>query len=222
MVKFSFLALSCALATTSAAKHSTSIKLGQRQLRRGDASTEALLKKARPYKKANAGRKLQEEENAVELDGSYSVKFSQCVDVRTKNEDLFSEELIAYAQSGSLVSSKSYVLFHVCQGNNCYYESDEDLYIVDLGTYLAHVATYHADKRQNYCEACERFQDTCVVEEEDVEEEEVVEEEDAAEEGEAAEGENAEEGEDEPEEEGEGAEGEDEDEPGEYLTVLYR
>ncbi|KAL7461522.1 hypothetical protein ACHAXS_001941 [Conticribra weissflogii] len=225
MVKFSFLALSCALATTSAAKHNTSIKLGQRQLRRGDASTEALLKKARPYKKANAGRKLQEEENAVELDGSYSVKFSQCVDVRTKNEDLFSEELIAYAQSGSLVSSKSYVLFHVCQGNNCYYESDEDLYIVDLGTYLANVATYHADKRQNYCEACERFQDTCVVEEEEVEEEEVVEEEDAAEEGEAAEGENAEEGEDEPEEEGEGAEGEegeDEDEPDRKLKKVSR
>ncbi|KAL7467412.1 hypothetical protein ACHAXS_007654 [Conticribra weissflogii] len=222
MVKFSFLAFIGAYANASVAKYHTSFKLGKRQLRRVDASTEALLRKARPYKKANAGRKLEGQEDAVELDGSYSVKFSQCVDVRTKNEDLFSDELIAYAQSGSIVSSKSYVLFHVCQGNNCYYESDEDLYIVDLATYLANVATYHVEKRQNYCEACDRFQDTCIVEEEVEEEaveedeagedEEAVEEEEAAEEG-AAEEEDAEDVEDEPEEEdeAEGEEKEDED-----------
>mmetsp|Transcript_4744 Transcript_4744/g.10251 ORF Transcript_4744/g.10251 Transcript_4744/m.10251 type:complete len:525 (-) Transcript_4744:145-1719(-) len=226
MVKFSFLALAGAIATATAAKHNTSIKLGKRQLRRGDASTEALLKKARPYKKANAGRKLEGQQDAVELDGSYSVKFSQCVDVRTKSEDLFSDELIAYAQSGSVVSSKSFVLFHVCQGDNCYYESDDDLYIVDLGTYLANVATYHADKRQNFCEACEQFQDTCVVEEEEVAEDDAAEEEEAAEED-GAEGE-AEEGEDEPEEEGEGEEAEgqqaegEEDEPDRKLKTASR
>mmetsp|Transcript_14560 Transcript_14560/g.30109 ORF Transcript_14560/g.30109 Transcript_14560/m.30109 type:complete len:542 (-) Transcript_14560:148-1773(-) len=243
MVKFSFLALAGAIATATAAKHNTSIKLGKRQLRRGDASTEALLKKARPYKKANAGRKLEGQQDAVELDGSYSVKFSQCVDVRTKSEDLFSDELIAYAQSGTVVSSKSFVLFHVCQGDNCFYESDEDLYIVDLATYLANVATYHVEKRQNYCQACERFIDTCVVEEEveeqveeevaeEVAEEEVAQEDEAVEEEEAVEDEAAEEEdaaeedaaeEDEPEEGGgEGKEGGEENEAGRKLKTTAR
>eukprot|EP00569_Conticribra_weissflogii_P000900 CAMPEP_0171357300 /NCGR_PEP_ID=MMETSP0878-20121228/46169_1 /TAXON_ID=67004 /ORGANISM="Thalassiosira weissflogii, Strain CCMP1336" /LENGTH=701 /DNA_ID=CAMNT_0011863339 /DNA_START=100 /DNA_END=2204 /DNA_ORIENTATION=- len=226
MVKFPFIGFVGSFAVASFDKHHTSIKLGKRQLRRGDTSTEALFMKARPFKNAHTGRKLEGQEDAAELDGSYSVKFSQCVDVRTKNEDLFSDELIAYAQSGSVVSSKSFVLFHVCQGDNCYYESDDDLYIVDLGTYLANVATYHADKRQNFCEACEQFQDTCVVEEEEVAEDDAAEEEEAAEED-GAEGE-AEEGEDEPEEEGEGEEAEgqqaegEEDEPDRKLKTASR
>ncbi len=58
MVKFSFLALAAAAATIGAASASSSpsvvkknIKLGNRNLRRGDPATEALLKKAIPYKR---------------------------------------------------------------------------------------------------------------------------------------------------------------------------
>jgi len=243
MVKFPFIGFVGSFAVASFDKHHTSIKLGKRQLRRGDTSTEALFMKARPFKNAHTGRKLEGQEDAAELDGSYSVKFSQCVDVRTKSEDLFSDELIAYAQSGTVVSSKSFVLFHVCQGDNCFYESDEDLYIVDLATYLANVATYHVEKRQNYCQACERFIDTCVVEEEveeqveeevaeEVAEEEVAQEDEAGEEEEAVEDEAAEEEdaaeedaaeEDEPEEGGgEGKEGGEENEAGRKLKTTAR
>ena len=210
MVKFSLIALSGALASANAGSNRRIVKLGNRQLRRGEPTTEALLQRARPYKKSgNTSRRL---EGDFEIDGSYSIKFSQCVDIKTVDENLFDENLISYVQAGQVVSTKSYVLFHVCQNNNCYYESDDDLYIVDLPTYLSNVAMYYANQRTNYCEACNEFQDYCnpeeeeaaegeaeVAEEEDAEageeEEENVEEEDRAEE-EGAEEEGAEEDED--------------------------
>ena len=163
MVKFSFLALAAAASAAAAASPAVkrTIKLGNRNLRRGDAGTEALLKKAVKYNKksvASARRGLDEE---FEIDGTYNLKFSECVDVKTYNEDLFDEDLVAYVQEGQVVSSSSYVLFHVCQSDDCYYESDDDLYIVDLPTYLENVATYHANKRTDYCEMCEEFEEYC-------------------------------------------------------------
>ena len=205
MVKFSLIARASVLATAQAAgnrnpirKKTINLNNSQRTLRRGDPTTEALLKKARPYKRgSNTGRRNLEE---VEIDGSYSIKFSQCVDVKTFDEDLFDENIVSYVQSGQIVSSHSYVLFHVCQGDNCYYDGDADIYIVDLATYLTNVAQYHANKRANYCEACGEFEDYCIAEddEEEAEEQEEVKEEDGEEEN------NAEEGHEEEAEEGEG------------------
>ena len=157
--------------------------------------TKALLSKARPYSPKGA-RKLEDQE--VELDGSYNLKFSQCVDIKTYDEDNdanYAEQIAA----GTVVPSKSYVIFHVCTDATCDYEGQDDLYIVDLPTYLGTVATYHAEKKGKYCEACGQFEDVCVPEEEEVVEEE------AADEGDAEEGEAEEGAEDEEEpEEGEG------------------
>lgn len=184
MVKFSFLALASALATAHAAGRTVkkTIKLGNRNLRRGDPATEALIKKARPYKKASTNAASRRLDGEFEIDGSYNLKFSQCIDVKTMDEDLFDENIVAYAEAGQVVSAKSYVLFHVCQGDDCYYDADADLYIVDLPTYLTNVATYHANKRNDYCDACGEFEDVCNVEEEEEEAEEAAEEEDADEE----------------------------------------
>lgn len=218
MVKFSFLALASALATVNAGGRTThrrtrAVKLGDRNLRRGDPGTEALLKKARPYRKnsaANASRRLEGEEAEFEIDGSYNLKFSQCVDVRTMDEDLFGDDIVEYVQAGQVVSAKSYVLFHVCQGDDCYYDAEADLYIVDLPTYLTNVATYHANKRSDYCEACEEFADVCNVEEE---EEEAAEDEANEEDADEEEGDEEEDQQD--EEQGDEEEGDEEDQEGE-------
>lgn len=203
MVKFSFFALAGALAAADAASAPGKIvKVGDRNLRRGDPATEALMKKAVPYKKSGAkkvGRRAEEEAEEFEIDGTYSLQFSECRDVRTVDEDLFDEDIVGYVESGKLVAAKSYVVFHVCQENvDCYLDSSDNLYMVDLGTYLSSVAKYHANKRNDFCEACKEFEETCNPEEE--EEEEAEEEADA--EGEEEEGEG-EEGEGEGEEEGE-------------------
>ena len=87
MVKFSFLALASALAASSASAGTTqkTIKLGHRNLRRGDPATEALLKKAAPYKKGGAKKVHRRAEDAeFEITGSYSLQFSQCIDVKVR------------------------------------------------------------------------------------------------------------------------------------------
>lgn len=193
MVKFSFIALASAIATASAASNGRvvkkTIKLGNRNLRRGDAATEALLKKAVPYKKAGGKVSRRAEEQEFEIDGRYSLQFAECVDVRTYDEDLFDEDIVSYVQAGQIVAAKSYVLFHVCTENEtCYLDSEDDLYLVDLPTYLTNVAQYHANKRNDYCEQCERFEEYCNPEEEEEEEVEEEEAEDEKEEEEDKEG----------------------------------
>lgn len=201
-MNFSLTALTAALAATAATAAPTrkSIKLS-RNLRKNSPVTKALLRKATPYK---SGRKLEDQ---VALDGSYNFKFSQCVDVKTFDEDNdanYAEQIAA----GTVVPTKSYVIFHVCTDATCGYDGEDDLYIVDLPTYLGTVATFHAEKKAKYCEACEQFADVCNVQEEE-EEEEVAEDADEEADGEeeqADEGENeqAEEGEEEREEERDG------------------
>ncbi|EJK63756.1 hypothetical protein THAOC_15568, partial [Thalassiosira oceanica] len=168
MVKFSFIALASALAASSASAGTATkktIKLGRRNLRRGDPATKALLKNAAPYKKGGAKKVHRRAEDAAEdeaedeaedagfeITGSYSLEFSQCIDVKTYNEDLFDEDIIGYAKAGQVVSTKSYVLFHICTDDTCYLDAEDDLYMVDLATYLANIATYHANKRIDFCE----------------------------------------------------------------------
>jgi len=199
MMKYITLAttLAAAAAAVVPAGAKKSIKLGERNLIRGEPATEALLKVAKPYNQKTAkksqSRTRRAEENNNGLDGSYSIQFSECMDIRTYDEDLFGEDYIEYAKAGQIVAEQSYVLFHVCQENECYLEAEDDLYVVDLATYLANIASYYANKRTDYCTQCQNYQDYCTAEE--AVEEEAVEEE--AEEGEAAEG-----------EEGEGEEGE--------------
>ena len=192
MMQLTFLSLATAVAAVGAASTGgvakKTIKLGNRNLRRGDPATEALLKKATPYNKKTAEKASRRRAQEQEIDGSYSIKFSECMDIRTVDEDLFGENLIEYTKAGQIVAEKSYVLFHVCTDATCDYDAEDDLYLVDLNTYLANVASYYANKRLDYCEQCEMYADYCNPE---VEEEEVVEAEEAVadEEEPAAEGE---------------------------------
>ena len=196
MVQFSFLALATALATASANTAAAptlnkKINLGNRNLRRGDPTTEALIKKAMalPKGKKNGARRLEEGQE-FEITGDYSIQFAECVDIRTYDEDLFDENmnLASYVQSGELIPAKSYVVFHVCTDETCYLDAEDDKFIVDLGTYLTNMAQHHANVRNDYCEQCNEFEEYCNPEEEEVEEEEEAVEEGEEEEGEEGEG----------------------------------
>ncbi|KAL9188615.1 hypothetical protein ACHAXT_006993 [Thalassiosira profunda] len=215
MAKFTLLALASAVAAASAAAPATkTVKLGNRMLRRGDPGTDALLKKARPYNKAGANRRL-EGDGEFEMDGTYNLKFSQCIDVKVRSfyqmlvlavvsdDNLFDDEVVAYAQAGQVVAVKNFVLFHVCKGDDCFYDQgDYDVFIVDLPTYLANIATYQSNKRVDYCEKCNEFEDFCNAEDEEAAEaEEDAEEEEQEEENEDAEEEEQEDEKDEDEEE---------------------
>lgn len=77
------------------------------------------------------------------------------------------EDIIGYAKAGQIVSTKSYVLFHVCDEDTCYLDAEDDVYMVDLPTYLTNIATYHANKRNDFCEQCQRNDEFCNPEEEE-------------------------------------------------------
>lgn len=145
-MKFSIFIIAGVLASANA---SVNIKFGNRQLRRG-VRTETLLKNAVPFKT----RRLDGE---AEIDGSYSLSFGKCVDIKTKSEDLFNGNFIDQVQNGNALSLKSYVLFYACQdayGYGCS-EDNSNVYMIDLPTYLSIVGTKEAYQRNEYCEICE-------------------------------------------------------------------
>lgn len=146
-----FIALAGALASVCASEKNR--KLGSYQLRRGDDITEALLKNAVPFKP----RRLDGAGEANEMDGSYSISFGKCIDIKTKSEDLFNGNFIDQVQNGNALSLKSYVLFYTCQDANGYgcSEVNSSVYMVDLPTYLSVVGTKEVYQRNNYCEQCE-------------------------------------------------------------------
>ena len=156
-MKFSLLALAGALASANASVKT--IKLGgNRHLRRGDATTEALIAKAVPVKK-NRHLEAADEEDRVELDGSYSISFKNCVHIKTKSDDLFNEALVEQVQNGNVMAMKSFVLFNACVDNGYGCTSGGEEYMVDLATYLSVVGLKQVNKRSDYCEQCERYQD---------------------------------------------------------------
>ncbi|KAL9188684.1 hypothetical protein ACHAXT_007062 [Thalassiosira profunda] len=135
------------------ASGSRRIKLGGKH--NSVPATDALLQQAQPYKKSGAAHRRLDQN--FQVDGSYSLKFSQCVDVKLYDRDLFDENVVSYTKKGQIISTKSYALVHVCQGDNCYYESEDDLYLIPLSTYVMNAASYHATVQSSYCDACDTY-----------------------------------------------------------------
>ena len=190
-MNFSLFALASVLASTASAATSPirrkTIKLdnNQRTLRRGEPSTEALLKVARPYSNgASSSRNRRLDGEELNIDGSYSLKFNQCAELKTKDEEMFEDEnMIAYVQSGQIASTASYVLFHICESSSdCYYDTDGDVYMVSLADWLTYISQSHASKRTDYCNACNEFADYCTQDAEEQQAEEDEEEDDRDEE----------------------------------------
>ena len=137
---------------------------------RKQRDTQALLKSARRYnnnknkQSSSSPHPPRHLDGNNAFDGSYSIKFSQCIDIKLLDEDLFDEDVVEYTTEGQIISTASYALFHVCQtGQECYYESQDDLYIVDLSTYIQNMALYHANAKTSYCDACDTYYgDYCV------------------------------------------------------------
>jgi len=123
-----------------------------------------LLKGARPYN-INAIRHLEdEEENAFEITGEYSIQFNNCISMTVQNADIAADaNLIEMVENGDLVSDKDYILFNVCKTEYCSYygEDDKMTFIADVGTYFQAISQYLPAKVEEYCEACEENYDYC-------------------------------------------------------------
>jgi hypothetical protein len=100
-----------------------------------------------------------------ELSGGYSIQFNHCVSLKTEpaNDDImFAEDLIEYTAKGAIVSEKSYILFNVCETKFCdYYSGDDNLFMVDVETYMASITDIYQERQENYCAACQTSRSFC-------------------------------------------------------------
>jgi len=120
-----------------------------------------LIKKA---VKVNRRTLRRVEENNQQITAAHSLQFQQCTSLTMgspNDEIMFGDDYIQYTQNGKIVAEKSYILFSVCETEDCYYADDEEVYMVDLATYMGSVINYIPDQRQNYCNACLEAQDYC-------------------------------------------------------------
>jgi len=108
-------------------------------------------------------RKMADEN--FQLSGDHSIQFSSCVSIKTQPYDydtFYGEYNLYAAQNGQLVSENSFVLFNVCETDKtCSYDSEENLYMVDLRTFVRTTMSFYPTKQQNYCQACLNSQDYC-------------------------------------------------------------
>lgn len=117
------------------------------------------------------------EQEEFELTSQYSIRFDTCVSLSTgpnvegnnNNNNgnmqqttlLFNDDLVQYTKEGKIVNEKSYVLFSACKTEDCSYEADESLYLIDLNTYMKVLASYYEVDQQSYCTACAANVDYC-------------------------------------------------------------
>ena len=121
-----------------------------------------LLRAAVPVDK-NGNRRLEQQE--FEITGEYSIKFNHCLSLKIAadgfEETLFDENVIEYTREGKVLAQTSYILFNVCKTENCYYDDDESLYMVDLATYMGASIEAAQQVEEAHCQACQQSWETC-------------------------------------------------------------
>ena len=119
------------------------------------------------YAEENYGNNHIEDENYQRFDATTatSIKFNKCLALETQNYNFYMDNLIDAAQNGYLSSIRNYILFDVCQGNNCggnwWSGKNSNLYMVDLSTFIEAAIAYGPALEAKTCAACWEFADIC-------------------------------------------------------------
>eukprot|EP00934_Nitzschia_sp_Nitz4_P002082 Nitzschia sp. Nitz4//scaffold15_size197535//110886//112657//NITZ4_001587-RA/size197535-augustus-gene-0.212-mRNA-1//1//CDS//3329537742//2082//frame0 len=127
-------------------------KIDQRQLLRNavpvDESVRRQLEEDVDYSDGNYDGYAR-----VDLYPSYKIQFNSCLSLETQNSNLLLEDLIQYTKSGQLVSIRNYILFDVCDGDDC----DQQTWMVDLATFIEAVVAFGPNRASLVCEACQTY-----------------------------------------------------------------
>ncbi len=163
-MKFLSLAVAAFLGMTEGKKTLSSTELKTRMVK-GQFNKETLMRGARPY--GETARKLeqqQQQEQAWEINGLYSVQFSSCITLTVQDDDLFNENYLTYAQEGFVKAGKSYILFTTCQSSDCYYQADDQklTFITDIASFFQAFSDFLPNQVENYCEGCNQNYDYCM------------------------------------------------------------
>ena len=122
----------------------------------------ALMRGAIPVD-SKGNRRLENQQ--FQISAEYSIKFNHCLSLRISSDNyedvLFDENVIDYTKEGKVLAQTSYVLFNVCETEDCYYDDDESLYMVDLATYMGSLLDGSQQKSEQFCQACQESYETC-------------------------------------------------------------
>lgn len=89
-----------------------------------------------------------------------SVKFKSCINIETEDYDLLLDNIVGYAKKNIVSSTRSYVLFDLCESGNCATGTD-NTFMVDLNTYIQATIDNGPAEREKTCEACQEYANTC-------------------------------------------------------------
>ena len=170
-MKFLPIALTAFFAGIVSAKKKVPISTNtlQKRLAQGKFDKRALVRNSQPYddhtKARLAQRKLdQGDDGEFEIDGSYSVSFNECLNVKIENENLLDDELLYYAKNEMVLATKSYIIFSICETDNCYYD-EEDMsltFVTDLPSFVGAFIEYLPNQAESYCNGCQENEDYCM------------------------------------------------------------
>lgn len=97
--------------------------------------------------------------NRMRVTPNQMVQFRSCVPVETENYNLLLDNLVEYTKEGVLKSIKDYVLFDLCSSGEC--NDDDNVFMVDLGTFITATIDHGPSEREKTCEACKTYEDAC-------------------------------------------------------------
>lgn len=140
----------------------------------GRIDQQRLLKNAIPYNQALRRRAEGDDEDQdgdgqednqdqqyddgyerVELTSNFRLQFNSCLTMETENYNLMLDNLVQYTKAGTLKSVRNYILFDVCDGDNCQAET----WMVDLLTFIEAVVEYGPSRKDTVCQACATYGD---------------------------------------------------------------
>jgi hypothetical protein len=162
-MKFLSLAVAALIGMTEGKRTLTAEQLKTR-LAKGQFNKETLMRGAKPYGETARMLEQAEQQEEWEINGLYSVQFSNCVSLSVQDDDLFSDDLIGYAEAGLLKAEKSYIIFTACQSSSCYNQSNDQkrTFIIDIASFFQVFADFLPNQVENYCEGCNRNYDYCM------------------------------------------------------------
>ena len=128
---------------------------------------EMLMKKAVKVTDRNLpmSKRRDLNSNYFKITADHSIQFDSCMAVSTQpadNDVFYNENNIQYAKNGQIVSQKSFVTFNVCETKNCRYQGNDNLYMIDLDTFVSSTMGFYPTKKGMYCNTCQRSQDYCL------------------------------------------------------------
>ncbi len=95
-----------------------------------------------------------------------TVRFNKCLSFAIEDDDIVQDsELIYYANSGVIVSQKSYVLFDIqeCEPGSCVFDESNltKIHIVPLEDFIDSFIEYFPTKKESYCQQCQNHYSYC-------------------------------------------------------------